>query len=1012
MTKKLKIFLNLSITAVSTTPALALVACGTTTNNDTSNPGTGETPVTNSGEGHLAWEKLQSIVQRDLNSVEPSYGFNDTNATKEGYLQPRDAYNVINPVVYFDNSIVSDSYAKDGYLQHEYNSIFTNLPWLYDNSSSSGGRQQPLYDTTVSSFISIQHTGTPIIETEKTLDETTLSETTVEHILRPSVSRRKFELADAIIIITSDGQEHVFDSDDASLVPAPTIDGKYYAFTSIERSSNDPKSINSENFNAMLKQAQSVKFRVKKGNFWVDQNGQKTPYEITAKDFLVGLLRTQFIDVDFRRKNGGSKQVDDLVTAALLNLSKGRFDDDSRYNNKYLYNLFNINFDNMLDESKALSTDDQGNTYFSVGKVEPGLSAQFTKLIDDLVATSYDFVPAPSAYINAKNEEVSNDTSSTAEKVKEIFKPTTTTFKQEEDLFNGLKNVNGLAKEAGIYWYGASLDQTLFSGKYYAVAYNPDTQIVATKLNTHYADQNFVNDPRTIKEFRNKYTTTTIEEKTFDDQSWKNYLSGTEYRFAWSTLSEAERTKVSDKSSATNNPYGLSYSKVLSKNKFTRYQTWNLIPDSGADNSSVSDAYIKLMYGGTRDQLSNGTLANNIENITLGMGAEFNSLISTAIDWAAYAQNQYGPSQQKNAWVTAFSPDSLIVAGNDEDKTAANTLRENSKLINSFFAVDSANGTRVQFDGVQGTLIQPGQSVAIKNSDTLLQSPVFEQVKTKFKALLDRFYAANPELQPETNANDKIRINVLYRFNNLPGTMTNTYELIQAVLNSLDSRFEFSIRRPKDRDEWQSFWLNGASPVGFVGWGYDYDGIGSGIDGYSHSNAVLNTALFKLISDDAYAQKMEALYPRLVAASKAFKKLVDTLNADGSKQKLSLTPQQISGLTTKQLSTLGNILGVKRFNENNELVDIPAEETSQYISLELLMSTFWLTYTTSNSSVTKLQLVELAQEISNIYGAYPDVAMAVSVKTFTETLSNPNYVIPANYSDFDDLTTIKTAQAK
>ncbi|WP_373439342.1 OppA family ABC transporter substrate-binding lipoprotein, partial [Metamycoplasma equirhinis] len=90
---------------------------------------------------------------------------------------------------------------------------------------------------------------------------------------------------------------HVFDSDETDgtrpEAESTATDGtKYYKESTVKLTSSNEKSINSAKFREILAKAKKFQVVIRKGINWVDSNGQKTKYQLVARDYWYSWLRT------------------------------------------------------------------------------------------------------------------------------------------------------------------------------------------------------------------------------------------------------------------------------------------------------------------------------------------------------------------------------------------------------------------------------------------------------------------------------------------------------------------------------------------------------------------------------------------------------------------------------------------------------------------------------------------------------------------------------------------------
>ncbi|WLP85832.1 OppA family ABC transporter substrate-binding lipoprotein [Mycoplasma seminis] len=945
------------------------------------------------------------IYLYDVNALDKSW--QDPNPIEGKYLTQEQIKNILHQDIKFENTPIGDRIARQRVYQISYNSPYSPSPFLYDNSMSYGSRAATsTIDTTTLSFISLESLGRPNVHNETEIQVTPdgVKQVKIQKILSPSLQRYKLELADAIYVYIpnqSGGFDvKVFDDDSAGLAPAGDNKDGSYSSSFVKRRSSNPRSINSNEFDDALKAASKISFRIRPGQFWVNSQGQRTQYPVVAQDFYASVVRTQMIDTEYRRQHGGTALIDKEARKLLANPNK-TFGDDQQYGNKYLFDLFNISFDTMLDKGQTLLSQanpedpNKIDDLFVVNKLVQSDPADFAKFLNN-ITSGYEFVPAPSMYIQDKsrNNELP------------IYSQNSDVMNNENEfneISDAIKSATGLARSTGIYWYGIKPEDTLFSGKYYGTDFNSDTFMLSQFLNPYYFDTTYTGSNQTILRYNTIYQQTQIDPETYKNNSYNQYVAGGLVYYPYSELTKSNKNKVI----ANPDGYGMMMKSILSNNQFIKVFLWALEPKN-ADKQYYSDAFSYALWGISAEQAAKGNSKSVLPYTTLGLGGEFRNILSAAINWSYIAQ-QTSIGREVKPWLTGYAPDAIINENNGDD-SAQNNLRQNNELVNGLFVVDGKTGDRVYFDKIKSNLLKPSNSSALDEAaEDAMKSVLYSDLKTRMKNLLDKVYEQHPELGKE-----KVKMTLMWPYSNLTPALITAYNQLVATWNGLDDRLEFTIKqfeKSKSKD-FMDYWLNASTPFVRVGWGYDYDGIGSGLTAYSQYLEFF-VFLAHILSNPDFAAKAQKTYPQIYKAALYFDKFVQR---EGNKLSISY-----SDLTTKlsiqEILNLGQILGVKKY-DGEKLVDIPAEEQGQYISLNNLNARFWLEYTTQGKQgdhfpVTKLDLVNLAQEINNLIGVAPDLtSVSVSVSAFAPSLSNPNYIIPANYSTYDDITNVRTAKDK
>ncbi|SJZ50578.1 OppA family ABC transporter substrate-binding lipoprotein [Mycoplasmopsis verecunda] len=948
-------------------------------------------------------EVREDIYLYDINALdtyqEPTY---DT----DKYLTQQQLNAIINPDYTFSNSPVGDRIAKARVFQIGYNSPYSISSSPYDFSSSYGGRSaSSTVDSTTLSLISIETLGRTVVKSTDnySIDEKGYHQKVTQSIVSPAIQRYKLELADAIYVYsnpkTVDGKTtydvEIFDADDAGLVPKPDKEDNTYSLSVVSRTSSNPKSINSLHFQDALSHASKIGFRIRKGQVWVDANGNRTKYPIQAEDFYVSVVRTYMNDAKYRYANGGSEYIDEEARD-LLSIPGNKYDSHGTFPNEYLYSLFNINFQAFLNKDTAVEKEINANgnvdEFFMVHKNIQQDPAEFIKFLDT-VAINYDFVPAPSAYLQE----------ATLTNTEDIYAQDIS-VRNDEAKYNQIKeailSASGLVRETGVYWYGINPKTTLFAGKYYGTPFDSDTFTFSQHLNKYYFDDTYTGSNQTMLKFTTSYQQSEISDDTYKVNSYNQYLAGGLATYAYFNLTKSNARLVNTNPQA----YGLLYKQILSKDALTQKLTWRLLPKNSSQ-VHYNDAFAYTMWNISAQQASSGVGKNLLEYTTTGLGGEFRTLLSAAINWqflASYTR----PGVEVNPWINPFAPDANIT-DNDADDSAPNTLRLNMDLINSTYAIDSSTGKRIVFDGFDTPYLTTGDStttdVAVQDA---AKSVVYKQIQTRIKNLLDQVYAAHPELNGQ-----KVQFDIMSTYTNTTAEIKQAYINYVNTVNSLDPRLSFKYKEfePQKRNEWFNYWINDSTGFVRMSWGYDYNGIASGITGMSQYQIFI--ALFaNILTNQSYAAKMQVLYPQLYKASQIF---AEYIKKDGNKISVSLE-DIAKNMPTSDVLNMENWLGTSKY-ENGQFIPLADEEiaSGQYITFNDFNAKFWLAYS-QRDDVDKLDLVNLAQEIRNIAGYAPDMfSISASKSPFSKTLSNPNYIMPNTYNGYEDNTNYRVVkQAK
>ncbi|WP_406614703.1 OppA family ABC transporter substrate-binding lipoprotein [Mycoplasma corogypsi] len=882
--------------------------------------------------------------------------------------------------------------AKSNLFVSYLNTDYTPTDSPVDYSSAYGNKDagQPTVNLTVPSLLSYEFVGRPVVETKETVDQLTGKTESHSVIVKPSLYRRKFEHADAIVLHFADGTSKTYDTDEATVVSLqPTANG--WDTQSVQLISENPKSINSRQFENDLRMATKLEARVRDGLTWTMPDGTKTNYKVTALDYWMGFVRTRLNDYAYRvsaaESGNKSKAKVDALNAAtnqILTSTSKTYTHGSTYPNAYLYGLYGIDFESISNKEKAVR-EEGGRSYLVINGLA-GEKSDFSDIINKFIG-DYDFTPAPYEYLKdvAEHPEKLKVTSaSTAEGV-------ATKIQELATLVKDLPQ-NSLLRLSGYFWYGNTRETTLFSGKYLPNAYNSQSRSVDYVVNKNYWDQAYVNHPRRIRTFSIKYGK--VDTALFNTQSLNRYIGGDQSSVSYSDLSATDKTIV------TNAPqdYGLTFTRARTRQSLLTNVLNQFIPNypnQGNNTELIDEPLSRLLYGVPLADLKNKQHASVLEYATTGVAREFRSIIFASLNWAAISTALRG-GEPTNTYLSGLTPDSNInedTADTSLSGEKALSPRANWKELSTLFVVDKTTNQRVELkDGERslGTEIDPTETNSVQSSaDTRFRSAAFAQLQARMKKLLDEFYAANPGIPSE------IKYKFVYRYTNPDDSEKQTLTSLFNTLGKLDPRLKFEFIMPKDATEWRANWLS-LNHSFLYNWGYDYNGIGSGFDGYSW-NGYLLPIMSRIATNAEYAEKMKA-FPQLTKAAQALKTYVDKMNAAGT-HKLSIPYDKWSELENNDLAHLSQNLGsMKLSGQGNKLVELSAEEKDKQLDGYSFSARFWLDLQNNKiegHKFSKKDLIELGTELTNLYGFTTNVTFGLSADPFIRTIVNPSYIVPS-----------------
>lgn len=819
------------------------------------------------------------------------------------------------------------------------------------------------------------------------------------YITKPSYVVKKLALASAIVVTDKDGKTSVFDSDDYDMSEqkAPnedTIDGKvigHFPSPSVFLKSKNNRSINSDEFLEKLKTAKKVQFVVRKGVFWVDQNGNKTKYKVQAKDFYYSWLRTRAINGTFRHGNGGSEQLDAEAQEALSDPSSSAFTEKEGYSNEYLFTLFGIDYEKFEKEEEFIQkveTDqfkgDEAITFQQLGQSK----TDFEKFINATIIKDYTFMPAPSQYIDEAN-------ASSELPVYDYIGNKTEKSKKFEEKLRAIDK-KSIVSKVGAYWYGLSLKNTLFIGPYYILPQKG--QELRLKKNQHYYDQEWAKSNDTVEEIFQIYNSD-IEPDIFTRRSLNQYKQGRLSQISFTDLKPNQQSEILKNS----REYGLRFNRAINKTSPFYRSVLQPFVKPLPDNNDVSfygfnDAFAKIMFGGTRDELKKGT--NDPKEYISGTGLIFRTLFNAAINWnelAAQATNGQGI-----AWLAKVA-DGSEIGGKDQSNSKIKTPYDVREEINSLFALKSDGTGKLKFGDKLNEDLSPSENdEAVKNISTKndrLKSAGFETIKQEMEKLIQEFDKKNPELSGK-----EFSFQYIYPFINISAGYKEAFENISKTFEQLHPRLKLSVFHTTNKDDpkFQALRTGGANATELVAWGYDYDAIGSGYDGLSWNANLIPTLTW--IAANEENKKNEILkqnYPKIHALAKA---IVEWSEKENTKwigsvpfKELHLVKNDFKGKSLPYTTSL-------KFEKKNgsttyELVKgadgkpekWKSENGKQATEANSWTAQFWLNYV---SSITNEEAKELMKEFTSFFNVDFSYNIFKQKNEFGRSLIQKHFIVP------------------
>lgn len=750
-----------------------------------------------------------------------------------------------------------DPEAKNKYV-FEYSSPYNPQAFLHDASRSYGSfiSTSTTQHTSVG-LVRIESIGEPEVQSKVIVDESGNVKDTKRYIINPTWTKRSLALASAVVVTDNNGTVTTFDSDEAEVkTPANAQENgvQYYTSPSVELKSNNEKSINSANFEAKLKTAKKLQFVVRRGVHWTNEQGEATKYEIKAKDFYYSWLRTLYVNQSYRIENGGSEELDKQAAEALSNPSSVAFTDKENYSNDYLFTLFGVDHKKFSVENEFIQKvgEEEAVTF---EKIEGKETANFNEFFSKSILQDYTFAPAPSEYIDEANQTGNYP----------IYNYIGTQTDKTTALVEKIKALDKTSKTyiSGAYWYGVSLKNTLYSGAYYIAPQRG--QELVLKKNKNYYDKAFVESKNTIEQIVDIYNQG-LDVDTFAKRVFDKYKQGKLSQISFSQLKENQRAEILNDAVK----YGLRYTKVVNKKRpyYLNFSQPFIKPIPTGQNVSFygfNDAYAKLVYGSTREQLKNGT--NDPASYISGDGLIFRSLLNAAINWDELASQ--ATNGQAFAWIAKVA-DGSAIGGSDQSSSKFKTPGDVRERINSLFALKADRSGKIDFGGSLGKELSPSENEeAAKNLSTKtekLKSAGFELIKKELADLFKKFDKENPTL-----AGQNFEFEYAFPYVNIPAGYKAAFANIVQTFKELNPRLAITVFSTDNKDDpkFDNYRTGGANGTEFVAWSYDYDSIGSGYDGLSWGANFIPTLTWIAANDANDKNKLiKENYPKLYQLAK------------------------------------------------------------------------------------------------------------------------------------------------
>ena len=788
---------------------------------------------------------------------------------------------------------------------------------------------------------------------EKTIGETKFVKNDSGRLVVAQSSKSKYslELAKEIILTFKDGNNSVqviFNSDEAEIDKSISMNDKPEV---IQLESSNKKSINHKYFDDLLSTGKanlnlngelesnvegtyllnSLGFTVHDDVSWVDHNGNPTKYKLNVRDFYYSYMRTWLFDTKYRRSHGGSETLDQYFIEMTSTTS--RFTNEKEYPNDYLLGLFGIDALALRDESKTIQKvdiDGVSTDVFNVTALSGETSPSFKSLLDKAFLNSFLLSAAPSQFIDELVSE-NND---------KIY-PTS--------LPSGEK-ISGDANKFGIYIYGQKRTDNLFASSYIPVS--AEENRIIFKKNIHFANKEFLNETNTLERIIFEYSTS----PTFNDQLFNNFFEGTVSEMPYNSLTQQQKIKIfglegNDKFAIEK---GLLQVKQLNKTQLVQRTLLTTDPRKFNDNETgnyfFNESYSKIMYGSTIQELKSGT-AKTANSFFNGSGFELRTLLNASINWFTFINNS--TKGLKQLWLNHSAPNAVY------NSSIETTPFDNLASVNN---IGYFNG-----DTKVVTTEKEMKQLFLDNSSSIdeqYKNKNFLEIKRLVEELLDRegIVASNPLewsiVYPHADASsNKIKIDQL--------------DMVVKTIKLLDSkgRLKPTLYVPNNRDEMMQAVNDNKAISDFNGWGYDYEGIGSFLDGISHGKGISLLGAFSLYSNITNT--------KLRAQSPEFAKLSDRI-------KEIMNPDLPNNLKVEDWISFTN-------DDNN---NIDSKFGNFAISTEL--AKFFLMY---QEELTKDEIPALIVELNIIAGFAMESDISIDdSKSTSLSLVLPEYLYPTTES--------------
>ncbi|MGL4343404.1 MAG: OppA family ABC transporter substrate-binding lipoprotein [Metamycoplasmataceae bacterium] len=865
---------------------------------------------------------------------------------------------IVPSVLYFTTGKITPIYESKKYLIRS-NSKLNIDGYFFDTSATYGTiPTKNLRGILGANLLRVETTGeTSFIADNNNLEvEESSKERLVLELAKEIIFEYKLKTDDA----SSPIRIRVFDNDKAEINPNDSkVGGKTPIVT---LSSKDPNSINSPEFRKFLYSKENenneeieiinISFTVKDDKYWVDQNGNKTKYKIQVEDFWYSYMRTKLFDFNFRNNNGGSKELDKFFIDKSKTAS--RFSEKDRYPNEYLFEIFGLDAKALLDKTKSIRTikindeDKRVISFYGINNFNgsQGYSAvDWSKLFDKMFFNSSLFLAAPSAYIDeelAKNDSKNNTSAG---------------------------KIEGAAREFGIYTYAMSRSETLFASSYVPIQAS-DNRIRFIK-NNYFANDEFLKLDNNLNEIILEYTVG-IDQSTFRDQIFNNFLNKTISEIEYNHLNNSQKQQIWGQDGSDYKKNGLLFTK--NENKSSLVQRTLLVTNpapcndpshfnnDGSHKNGIShnglynfnDQYAKFVFGSSIEDLALGK-AETASSFFANNGFKLRTYLNASINWFTFINNIFDGN--KYMWLNHAAPHARYSQNYDDSDDKKIPLLD-YEIVNSVGYLDENNNVVniTPSDMAKHNVENPGDNEK-------LQSPKYKEISELVQKLLD----SNPEI----TSNNPLTWSIIYPQSDNDNFKINQLEKLINIIKGLDpkGRLNPNVKAPKDRDEMLKLINNNYSIQDFQGWSYDYEGIGSYLDGISHGDGISLLGAFGIFSKLENNSSLANNFPNFTFLSKELDKFAKQNWIFYKDEKLEDLKVENWEKLTNRINTNINGYFSSRAKEVGGVFDMSTEIAKFFIYFESLVK--------PPSQDSKINFPNLVRELNMIAGFSMEAELSI-----------------------------------